>query len=114
MLVLLVLALIGLLAFIYRYARYSPWKKYNQGKFLMLQKVFFSLSVTYYLVGELAPPYPGERVLEYLVITGVVISIWAMLLGLIDGQKHTEKNDEELMGLSPDPDTKKELPYDQS
>lgn len=105
LLVLLILALIGLLAFIYRYGRYSPWRRYRQGRVLMMQTVFLSLALVYLIADILLPdPWPGEQILLYISAMGVVISVWGMFLGLLSSQRHGSTEAEKISGMDLTPD----------
>lgn len=83
--ILLILAVLPLAGFIYRYARYSPWYATWQGRILFTQKIAMLALVLFYLTGSLWN-YPGEHVVKLVLIAVLVALFWAMFLALLDAQ----------------------------
>jgi hypothetical protein len=76
----------ALAAFIYRYARYSPWRATRQGITLMSQKVTWLLMVTWCLVAPFVE-WPGERWVFLGLLVVIVGLFWATLGGLLAAQR---------------------------
>lgn len=82
---LLVLMLLPLVIFIYRYARYSPWTSTIQGRSLMAQKIGWVALIGHFLV-ELFWEYPGHDVVEIILLGLLMVLFWTVLFGLLVAQ----------------------------
>lgn len=84
--ILFALGLIPLAAFIYRYAKYSPWRATRQGITLMSQKVTWLAMVVWCLVSPFID-WDGKRWVFFGLFVVIVALFWATFLGLLAAQR---------------------------
>lgn len=106
---LLLLAVIPLILFIYRYTRFSPWSKYLQGRLLLSQKVAW-VALCIHLIVRRLWDYPYSGVVEYVVVVILVVLFWWMFFALIEAQTEPSPAPKSRRGLKPDSDIEKTGP----
>lgn len=87
--ILLILGIIPIATFIFRYWSAGAWKETYQGRTLMAQKVAWFFLLVHFLVESLFD-YPAHDVIEIIIITLCVILFWATLAGLLLAQGSLE------------------------
>lgn len=89
----LVAAAIPLAHFIYRYARYSPWRSTAIGRTLMYQKIAMLSFVLLSLMARVFPHYFGRTALSLIVFSALVLLFWKTDIELIQTQHQYERYD---------------------
>lgn len=86
---LLLFAVVPLILFIYRYARFSPWKSTIAGITLMAQKVVLLGLIGYLLAAVVVPEFTGKGPFGYVLLALLGLLLWMMLLVLVWTQNET-------------------------
>lgn len=84
----LVMMVIPLVGFIYRYGRYSPWRASWQGITLMSQNIALLSLVSYYLVDAVWGNWAHQRVILAAILIVLLALFWSALVGLLYVQNH--------------------------
>lgn len=81
--VLLVLMVIPLGGFAYRYARYSPWQSTIQGRTLLTQKIATLALVVFFISAAVFPDYPGRELVKDALLFVLTVLFWVMFVSLL-------------------------------
>lgn len=87
--VLLILGLVPIGAFIYRYWKGGAWNQTYQGITLMTQKIAWFFLLLHFLAESLFE-YPAHDIVEIVIVSLCVLLFWATLAGLLLAQGSLE------------------------
>lgn len=106
---LLILAVIPLIMFIYRYTRFSPWSKYLQGRLLLAQKIAW-VALVVHLIAKRLWEYPGSTTVEYGIVLTLVVLFWWMFFALVEAQQEPTPAPRSTRGINADSNIEKTGP----
>lgn len=89
--ILLLSAVIPIVIFIYRYARYSNWRATTEGRTIMYQKIAFALYFLFLDSLIIFTDYAYKNELRILVYITLISFFWRMTYNLIKAQGLVKK-----------------------
>lgn len=75
-------ALLALLTFIFLYAKNSPWRKHAEGRTLMYQYISWAAYLSFIIASVYFPDFYGREVVRFCIYVFITISFWTMTINL--------------------------------